>query len=440
MAEAELKRELGLFDTTMMNVGGIIGSGIFLVPAVIATLLDGWGPILTAWLLGGMVALLGALALAELGAAMPHAGGPVVYLNRAFGPVWGYLYGWSAAVVTNPAGIAAIAYAFATYLAFFVPLDQSGVKLVAIASIVLLTALNCLGIRLGAVTNNILSSGKLLALAAIVAGALLFPGGSWENVPPLWPAGAAMGAFGLAMVAVLWTYDGWVNLSYLAGEMRDPQRTLSRAALWSMVLLTGLYLLVNAALMYVLPLSRMAGRDLVLADAVAVTLGAVGATLVAAAIVLSTLSATHVTILSAARVPFAMAREGLFFEWAGLVHPRWRTPSASLLAQAALAIAFTATGTFNQLITYVIFVSYVFFALCAAAVIRLRRTAPDLPRPYRTWGYPVTPVLFIVFALGLVANTILEAPREAAIGAVIVLLGLPGYALFRAGRRRVVPA
>lgn len=440
MAETELKRELGLFDTTMMNVGGIIGSGIFLVPAVIATHLGGSGPILAAWLIGGIAALLGSLALAELGAAMPHAGGPVVYLNRAFGPVWGYLYGWSAAFVTNPAGIAAIAVAFATYLGFFVPLGEMGVRLVAIAAIVALTVLNCLGIRLGAVTNNILSSGKLLALAAIVAGALLFPGGSWENVPPLWPAGVGLGAFGLAMVAVLWTYDGWINLSYVAGEMRDPQRTLSRAAAWSMLLVTLLYLLVNAALMYVLPLARIAGRDLVLAEAVAVTTGSVGAKLVAAAIVLATLSATHVTILACGRVSFAMAREGLFFDWAGRVHPRWRTPVASLAAQGAVAVGFTATGTFNQLITYVIFVSYVFFALSAVAVIKLRRTAPDLPRPYRTWGYPVTPVLFILFALGLVANTIVEAPREAAIGAGIVLLGLPGYFFARAGRRRIAPA
>ena len=437
MADGELRRELGLLDATMINIGGMIGSGIFLVPAVVATHLGGSGQVIAAWLLGGVVSLLGALAIAELGAAMPHSGGLVVYLSRAFGPVWGYLYGWSAFAVSNTAGIAALAVASATYLGFFVPLSSTGVRVVAIVMVIVLTAVNCLGVKLGAVANNLLSSAKMIALLGIIAGAVLRPGGSTANMMPLWAeAGTTLGAFGLAMVAVLWTYDGWINLAFVGGEVRDPQRTLVRAMALSTVIVTVFYLVVNLALMYVLPLTVMAGQDLVLAQAARVTMGATGATLVAGAIVLATLSTTHVTVLAAPRVPFAMAREGMFFQWAGIVHPRWNTPVAALLAQGVLAIAFTATGTFGQLVTYVVFVSFLFFALGAFAVIRLRATAPDMPRPYRTWGYPVTPVLFILFAGGLVLNTIIEAPREAAIGAGLVLLGLPGYLFSRSGLRR----
>lgn len=441
MAEGELRRELGLLDATMINVGGMIGSGIFLVPAVVATHVAGSGQVLAVWLLGGLVSLVGALAIAELGAAMPHSGGLVVYLTRAFGPVWGYLYGWSAFAVSNTAGIAALAVASATYLGFFVPLDGGGVRLVAIGMLMVLTAINCLGVKLGAVANNLLSSAKMVALLGIIGGAVLMPGGDVANLTPLWPAGGAtVGTLGLAMVAVLWTYDGWINLAFVGGEVRDPQRTLSRAMALSTVIVTLFYLVVNTALMYVLPLTAMAGQDLVLTQAARVTMGATGATLVAGAIVLATLSTTHVTVLGAARVPFAMAREGMFFQWAGIVHPRWSTPTAALLAQGALAIAFTATGTFSQLVTYVVFVSFLFYGLGAFAVMRLRTTAPEMPRPYRTWGYPVTPALFILFAAGLVLNTIVEAPREAAIGTGIVLLGLPGYLLSRAGRRRAAPA
>lgn len=441
MADGELKRELGLLDATMINIGGMIGSGIFLVPAVVATYIGGSGQILAAWLLGGVVSLLGALAIAELGAAMPHSGGLVVYLARAFGPVWGYLYGWSAFAVSNTAGIAALAVATATYLGFFIPLGAGGVRIVAIAILIVLTAVNCLGVKLGAVANNLLSSAKLVALLGIVAGAVLMPGGSLANMAPLWPAdGTTLGAFGLAMVAVLWTYDGWINLAFVGGEVRNPQRTLVRAMAISTIAVTLFYLIVNAALMYVLPIAEMAGQDLVLAQAARVTMGAAGATLVAGAIVLATLSTTHVTVLACPRVPFAMAREGMFFQWAGSVHPRWNTPVAALIAQGVLAIAFTATGTFSQLVTYVVFVSFLFFGLGAFAVIRLRSTAPEMPRPYRTWGYPVTPVLFILFAAGLVLNTIVEAPREALIGAGIVLLGLPGYIFSRIGRRRPAPA
>lgn len=425
-----LRRELSLVDATMINVGSMIGSGIFLVPAVVATHLDTPGPVLLAWLVGGVVSLLGGLAIAELGAAIPRSGGLVVYLSRAFGPIWGFLYGWSAFMVSNTAAIAAIAVAFATYAGFFVPLGATAVKVVAIAAVAALTIVNCLGVKLGAMANNLLSGAKLVALGGIVAGALLLPGGSAEHFAPFWTTGDGfVPRFGLAMVAVLWTYEGWISLPFVGGEVREPQRNIGRAMGLSIVLVTAFYLAVNAAILYVLPLGAAAGADLAMSDAARVTMGATGATLVAAAVVIATLSAAHVNVLTCARVPFAMARDGSFFAWAGRIHPRWATPVPALVAQGVLACAFIATGSFGQLITYVVVVAFVFYGLGVVAMMRLRRTEPALPRPYRTWGHPVTPILFLIFAAGLVANTVAEAPRDAVIGLAIVLAGLPLYRL-----------
>jgi amino acid transporter len=240
------------------------------------------------------------------------------------------------------------------------------------------------------------------------------------------PAGL-FGAVGLAMVAVLWAYDGWIEITYVGGEVVDPGRVLPRSIAWSLIVVIAVYTLANLAFLYVLPPERMGGSPLVASDVATVVLGSSGAAVVAAMIVLATLGANNGIVLTSARIPYAMAREGRFFSWAGRVHPRLGTPVPALLAQGVVAVAMALTGTYEELFTYVVFASWVFYALGAAALLRLRRTRPDLPRPYRVWGYPLAPLVFIGFAAWLVGSAVVETPREAAVGVLIVAAGLPGY-------------
>lgn len=434
---SELRRELSLLDSTMINAGTMIGSAIFLVPSTIAVYLAAPSLALVVWVTGGIISLLGALCLAELGAALPRAGGQFVYLEEAYGPVWGFLYGWAAAIVINPAAVAAIAVGFATYVGFFVPLDGWLLKAVAVASIVALTVLNCLGLRPGAFTQNLLTGLKIAALGALVVLAFALPGGSGAHFVPFLPTEAPaslIAPFGLAMVAVLWAYDGWIEITYVGGEVKDPGRNIPRSIVWSLVIVVALYTVVNLAYLYLLPQEEIARSSVVASDAVRVVLGAAGAAFVALTIIVSTLGSNNGIVLTAARIPYAMARSRLFFQWAGRVHPRFRTPAAALAAQGVVASLLALSGTYQQLFTYVIFASWVFYALSCAAVIRLRHSAPQLERPYRTWGYPWTPVIFIGFAVWLVANTIAEAPWESAIGAGIVLAGLPAYWYWSRGK------
>jgi APA family basic amino acid/polyamine antiporter len=434
-----LRRELGLLDATMINAGTMIGSAIFIVPGVVAAGFGATMPSLLVWVVGGIVSLFGALCMAELGAAMPQAGGQYVYLGRAYHPALGFLYGWSAFLVINTASIAAIAVGFATYGRFFLPgLPDTGVKLVAAGSVVLLTLVNCLGVRAGAATQNVFTLLKLGTLAAIPVFALALPGGSLENLEPLWGPGGSSSiglSLGPALVAVLWAYDGWVESTYVGSEIKDPGRNVPRSIVLSTLIVVGAYVAVNAAYLYLLGPARMADRPLVAADAMMVVLGTAGATFVAVAILLSTLGANNGIVFTSARIPYAMAREGRFFAWAGRLNPRTNSPNVTLLVQMVVALLFTWTGSYAQLGTYVVFVSFLFYGLSAIAVIVLRNREPDMPRPYRVWGYPVTPVVFVAFALYLVGDTIIHTPRESAIGAGIVLLGLPAYFYWKGVRR-----
>lgn len=436
----ELKRELGLLDTTMLNVGTMIASAIFIVPATVAAQVPGSALMILVWVVGGAVSLLGALSVAELGAAYPEAGGQYAYLREAYGPVWGFLYGWANFAVINPASIAAIAVGFASYLGFFVPLSPLAIQGIAVLSIAMLTVLNCLGVRPSATTQNVLTFLKMGALGALIVTAFLLPGGSADNFQPLWPPGPAGGwiaSFGVAMVAVLWAYDGWIETTYVGSEIKDPGKNLPRSIILSTLIVIAFYVLASVAYSYVLSPARMAGSTLVASDAAQVTLGAVGAGLVAVAILVSTLGANNGIILTAARIPYAMARGRLFFRSQGVVHPRFATPVVSLLTQGVIASALALTGRYDQLATYVVFASFVFYALSAGAVIWLRRTAPQVARPYRTWGYPVTPLVFIAFAVWLVGNTVVQLPRESAVGACLILLGLPGYWYWRRSAQRL---
>ena len=428
--QPKLKRVLSLLDATMINAGGIIGSGIFMVPATVAMFTGSASLFFMVWIAGGVVSLFGALSVAELGAAMPRSGGQYVYLSEAYGPVWGYLYGWSAVAVINTASIAAVGVAFSEYLRFFFPITDVSIKGIAVATIVLLTIINILDVKSGARFQNVFTISKLGAIFGIIILGLVMEGGSNQNLSPFFSDQSfteLVGPLGLAMVSVLWTFDGWIFITYVAGEVKNPGRNIPLSLIFCMLIVVTIYLLLNYVLIYTLGFTGMNGSDLVVSDAASVFLGNKGAAIVTLIILISLIGANNGFVLTSARINYAMAKDKLFFYQASQIHPRFKSPANALIIQCVWASLLTFTGTFNQLITYIIFASWIFYGMSAGAVIILRNKKPDMERPYKTPVYPWIPIIFILFAIFLTINTIIEAPRDAAIGAGIILAGLPMY-------------
>ena len=425
-----LERVLSLLDATMINVGGIIGSGIFMVPATVAFFTGSSSLFFLVWILGGIVSLFGALSVAELGAAMPQAGGQYVYLNEAYGPIWGYLYGWSAVAVINTASIAAVGVAFSEYLGFFFPISDASIKGIAVVTIVLLTIINIVDVKSGARFQNLFTLSKLGAIFGIILLGLIMEGGTNQNLSPIFsdkPFIGLIGPLGLAMVSVLWTFDGWIFITYVAGEVKNPGRNIPLSLIFCMLIVVSVYLLLNYVLLFILGFTGMNGSELVVSDAASVFLGNKGAAVVTLIILISLIGANNGFVLSSARINYAMARDKLFFNQAAQIHSRFKSPANALIIQCVWACLLTFTGTFNQLITYIIFTSWIFYGMSAGAVIILRKKKPDMDRPYKTPAYPWIPIIFIFFAIFLTINTIMEAPRDATIGAGIILAGLPLY-------------
>ena len=425
-----LERVLSLLDATMINVGGIIGSGIFMVPATVAFFTGSSSLFFLVWILGGIVSLFGALSVAELGAAMPQAGGQYVYLNEAYGPIWGYLYGWSAVAVINTASIAAVGVAFSEYLGFFFPISDASIKGIAVGTIVLLTIINIVDVKSGARFQNLFTLSKLGAIFGIILLGLVMEGGTNQNLSPIFsdkPFIGLIGPLGLAMVSVLWTFDGWIFITYVAGEVKNPGRNIPLSLIFCMLIVVSVYLLLNYVLLFILGFTGMNGSELVVSDAASVFLGNKGAAVVTIIILISLIGANNGFVLSSARINYAMARDKLFFNQAAQIHSRFKSPANALIIQCVWACLLTFTGTFNQLITYIIFTSWIFYGMSAGAVIILRKKKPDMDRPYKTPAYPWIPIIFIFFAIFLTINTIMEAPRDATIGAGIILAGLPLY-------------
>ncbi len=425
-----LERVLSLLDATMINVGGIIGSGIFMVPATVAFFTGSTSLFFLVWILGGIVSLFGALSVAELGAAMPRAGGQYVYLNEAYGPLWGYLYGWSAVAVINTASIAAVGVAFSEYLGFFFPISDASIKGIAVVTIVLLTIINIVDVKSGARFQNLFTLSKLGAIFGIILLGLVMEGGTNQNLSPIFsdkPFIGLIGPLGLAMVSVLWTFDGWIFITYVAGEVKNPGRNIPLSLIFCMLIVVSVYLLLNYVLLFILGFTGMNGSELVVSDAASVFLGNKGAAVVTLIILISLIGANNGFVLSSARINYAMARDKLFFNQAAQIHSRFKSPANALIIQCVWACLLTFTGTFNQLITYIIFTSWIFYGMSAGAVIILRKKKPDMDRPYKTPAYPWIPIIFIFFAIFLTINTIMEAPRDATIGAGIILAGLPLY-------------
>ena len=429
-----LERTLGLRDLVLLVIGTVIGSGIFIVPSAVLRQTNGSITLaMLVWLAGGILSLLGALTYGELAATNPKAGGLYIFIRDGFGSLPAFLYGWTLFFVISTGSVATLAVAFSGYLSEIIPLSQLMLKLSAIAMIVLVTIVNVLGTRKSADLQGWTTATKVLAILLMCA-VLLALGRELSDVS-LGVANTGgkslVSGIGFAMIGVLWAYEGWQYVTFSAGETIDAQRNFPRALLIASAALIGIYILANVAYLAALGPVRAAQTDSVAAAAVTAVGGSSAAKLVAAAILISIFSATNGITLTAPRVYYAMARDGVFFHQLAEVHPRFRTPAFAVLAGSAWAILLAATGTFEQLLTYVVFTGWLFYALGAASIFIYRRNGRHDASAYRVPGYPWTPLLFIVAAAALVINTIVNQPGRAAIGIGIVILGVPAYFLWR---------
>jgi APA family basic amino acid/polyamine antiporter len=463
-ATRELLRALSLRDAIAL-VLSVIGTGIFLKTAPMAQLVDSPSRVLLAWLAAGVLSLAGALTYAELGAMLPEAGGDYVFLREAYGNLVAFLFGWTNLVLIATGSVAAVSTAFASFLASFVPLDAVWVthdvnllgqvihwrlgiqQLVAVAVILLFSAINAKGVATGARVQWIATVAKLGGIAVIVFGAfVLSKSGSWDHLrAPVATvvSGGGMTAFGAAMLAALWAYQGWSNVSMVAGEIEKPERNVPRALIYGMLLVILVYLLTNLAFFYALPYSEIvtsnstAYRDaLPVAAKAAQTFFSYGPQLVSLAFIICVIGALNGIILMNARVPFAMARNGLFFRRLGELNPVSRVPVAAIWTQAIWACVLALSGTFDQITTSVMFALWIFFALVGASLFVLRRKLPAAPRRYRTPGYPVVSLLFVLVAVWLVVNSVKAYPVESVIGLSLIALGLPFYLYFHMTSRQ----
>jgi len=451
-------RRLGLLDTAFLVIGAVVGSGIFMTPGLIASILPSPGLLLMVWLVGGLITLCGALSFAELGAMYPEAGGQYVYIREAYGHGAAFLFGWAFFGFIMCGGLAALAVAFAEFLGHFVPAlstakvlfraggpgglsySLSAGQLVAAAAILLLTLVNSFGIRSGATVQNVLTVIRLGTVAALVGlGVLVGAKAGASNFHPLFPPGPAFPAvlkpLGLALVAVFWTYDGWYSVNCTAEEIRDPGRTIPRGLTIGVLAVTGIYVLVNLVYLLALPLAELQGVVRVGERAASALFGGGGAGFFSALVMVSVFGCLNANLLFGPRVFYAMGRDGSFFRAMGRLGPRTRVPNAALWGQAAWSSVLCLSGTYESLYEYMVFALLVFFAATGLAVLVLRRRAPQTARPYRTWGYPLVPLVFVVMCLAVFLSMIVAEPLKSLAGLALLLAGIPVYAIWSAHKR-----
>jgi APA family basic amino acid/polyamine antiporter len=483
----ELSRELGLITAIACGVGSVIASGVFKKPGLMASQLGSPGLLILVWIVAGLATLFGALSIAEISGMFRDPGGQYVYFNKGFNRFVGYLYGWAAFVVIQAGSIASIAYVFADSLGYFVafprlpaaweqwsipvpcigamtPFKFIGLKLCTISLIAFLTGINYLGVKFGSVIVVIFSTLKVAIIAAIVILAFTLGHGSLAHLTQSAPDfGAGSSSVFLmvimAMAGAFWAYDGWINVTYMSGEIKNVQRNLPRAMAIAVLIIIAIYVSINLAYIYIIPVAEMASRYraaqasggsyIVAIDVASNFLGRHGGAVIAIAIMISTFGAVNGTTMMSARIYFAMAREKLFFRRLAEVHPRFHTPGNSLLLQGAWASLLVLSGSFDQLTNMLIFVNWIFYTLAAISVFALRKRMPDAPRPYKVWGYPATPIIFIVFASLYVLFTLYTDIRSyrngssplinSLMGLIWVALGIPGYLWWSYSRKRETP-
>ena len=427
--KTDLPRTLGLLDALSIVIGCVIGAGIFLVPNLIAQNVPSATAILGTWVFAGVVSFFGALACAELGAAMPATGGQYVFLREAYGPMAGFLCGWTNFLITRSAQSAWLAVTLSITISYFHPFGPIASKTIAVAAIVLFTWVNYRGVSLGALVQKSFALAKLVGILVIVGGAFLF--GHASAAPAVTAAPITLSSFGVALIACLLAYDGWVQMSFVAGEIKNPKRNILFALGFGIATVIAVYLLANMAYLRVLSIPEIAASTHVGADAAERVMGPVGGTVVSVIILLSIIGSLNGAVLTCPRVYFAQAQDGLFFRRFAEVHPRYRTPGFAILAQGVWASVLIVSGSYEALIDYAMFAIWLSYAFMIAGVIVLRRTQPDLPRPYRMWGYPLTPLLFLGIAVWFLGNMLVTRPAPSFAGLGLMAAGIPVYFIWR---------
>jgi len=429
----KLAKELTLYGLIMVAIGSCIGSGIFVTPSQIAGLIPSSKLVLLVWALGGIITLTGALTFSELGSLFPHAGGIYVFLREAYGGWFGFLYGWAYLMIITSGSIAVIALAFSYYLSVFIPMNETWKIATSIIAISMLTTLNILRAKFGEIFSNIFTGLKIAGILIIICVGFFF--GNFElsfkssSLPALSSAG--LSSFGVALTGVLFSYGGWQHASFLAGETKNPARNVPIAMITGALVVTLIYLLVNTGYMLLLPVKTIISSEQVAAEAVSTVLPS-GGLLVAGIIAISTLGTIGIYTLSAPRIYYAMASDGLFFKSIAKVHPKFKTPVNAILAQSGWAIVLLLFwGTFENLITYTVSVEWIFFTFAAAGIFIFRKKLKHVERPYKTFGYPVTPVIFIAINTWFVINIMINKPLHMGIGFIFLLLGVPVYMFFK---------
>ncbi|MBV8820914.1 MAG: amino acid permease [Acidobacteriaceae bacterium] len=434
MPVSQLERRLNLVDTTLLVIGGIIGTGVFFNTSNVAQRVHTPGLVLAVWLAGGFIAAIGALSYAELGAMMPLVGGPYAFLREGWHPIAGFLYGWTLLLVISPGGTAAVTMKFAQTLGTLVPALGSpwAVRLTGLAAVWLLTLVNYFGVKPGAIVQNIFTSGKLIALAILIVcgfalkhspGAPSAPGPPWE--------GSFLTAFGAALAPVLFSYGGWQSVTWTAGEVQNPERNLPRGLLAGTLVVIAVYVSASAVYLHVLPIDAIRQTNTLATDTAVSLLGSAGATFISIAIVVSTFGFIDMTLLTAPRVFYAMGRDGFLFRAAAYVHPKHQTPVTMLIFFAAWTSIVLLAGSYDALLSYTTFGDWIFFGLVVAALFRLRRKQPDAPRPYRVWGYPWLPAIFVAASFGFVIINFVANQPQTSYGLAIIASGIPAFYVFR---------
>jgi basic amino acid/polyamine antiporter, APA family len=433
-----LPRHLGVWSAVAVLIGSTIGSGIFRVPAIVAERLQSPGPVLLAWVIGGVIALFGALTLAELAGALPRSGGVFAYILEAFGPMPAFLFGWSELTVIRASALGAIATIFAEYLGRFILLTPVQVRWVAAAAVVAVGLLNYVGVNRAAILMNLATVAKYGALAALVLLAFTVGEGSTSHFSPTWSSGINLSLIATALIAIMWTYDGWADLSFIGGEVKDPGRTLPLALILGTFSILLIYLLLNVAYIYLVPLTEMARSPLIAATAAEriPLLGRFAGAAISGVVMLSCFSTLIGSMMTGPRIFFAMADRGLFFQSIARVSPRFQSPSVAIWLATGLGVVYVLLNDFQQLADKFILGIWPFYALAVGAVFVLRRSRPDLLRPYRTWGYPAVPILFLVASLGMVLNALWTDPVNTGITLGIILAGIPAYLAWKTWKPR----
>lgn len=434
VAIPELPRKLGLLDSLSIVIGIVIGAGIFLVPNLVARELKSPAAILGVWTFAGVISFFGALACAELGTMFPSTGGQYVFLRESWGPLVGFLCGWSMFVVARTAQVAWLAVTLALYFSYLVPLSGIASKVLGLAAIALFTGINYWGVTVGALVQKVFTLAKVAGVMLIIGSALLWTG----EAPPV-PAVATLGgfslsAFGVALIACVLACDGWVQLSFVAGEIRNPKRNILLALAIGSAVCTAIYLLANLAYMKVLSIPEIGASDHVAADVAARVLGSSGGKLVSLIILMSIIGTLNGCFLTSPRIYFAQARDGLFFRRFASVHPQHQTPSFAILAQGLWAAVLLVTGSFESLLDYAMFALWLSYGAMVAGVIVLRVKRPDVARPYRMWGYPATAILFLAITGWFLVNMIVTRPVPSLAGLAFIVAGVPVYYFWARGQ------